>query len=88
VNRRHSALLLSAVGAGLLIAAPGGERSKAVEADVAAVDSYLAHLSATVPRPPATKLAKEPPEDPDLAKRAARLDRAEPIVGAVFSAVR
>ena len=75
-----------AVGAGLLFATPGQESEAA--ADPAAVDLYFAQLAETVPRSPAAELAKPPPEDPKLAKAAARVDRVEPIVGGVLSIAR
>ncbi|HEX9932840.1 MAG TPA: hypothetical protein VGB08_08375 [Allosphingosinicella sp.] len=88
MNRRFSALLLSAIGAGALLAAPGGESREAVAADTAAVDRYIAQLSETVPRPATARLAAPPPEDPKLAKSAAKLDRTEPIAAAVFNIAR
>ena len=81
-------MLLSGLGAALLVALPEGERSRASEVDPAAVERYIARLSETVPRPPTSTLATEPPDDPKLAKSAARLDRAEPIANAVFAVVR
>ena len=88
MNRRLPVLVLGTFAATLLVAAPSGDRSEASAIDPAAVDRYIARLSETVPRPPTAKLATEPPEDPKLAKSAARLDRAEPVVGAVFAVVR
>jgi hypothetical protein len=88
VNRRLSALLLSGLGAAALFAAPNSRQGEAAAVDAAAVDRYIAHLTETVPRPPEATLAKQPSEDPKVAKSAARLDRAEPIVGAVFAVAR
>ena len=88
MNRRLSALIIGTLGATLLVATPSGERSEASATDPAAVDRYISRLSETVPRPATAALASEPPEDPKLAKSAARLDRAEPVVGAVFAVVR
>lgn len=88
MNRRLSALILGTLGATLLVAGPSGERSQASSIDPVAVDRYIARLSETVPRPATAALATEPPEDPKLAKSAARLDRAEPVVGAVLAVVR
>lgn len=81
-------MLVGALGAALLVATPGGERSEAAEVDVAAVDRYITRLSETVPRPPEATIAKDPPADPKLAKSAGRIDRAEPVVGAVFAVAR
>jgi cell wall assembly regulator SMI1 len=91
MNRRFSALILSGLGAGALYSASlDSARDAEPAADPAAVDRYLAQLSETVPPPVATALAREAgqPKDPNLTKRAAKLDRAEPMVGAAFSIVR
>jgi hypothetical protein len=88
VNRRFSALILAAAGATALGLAPGPDRGDAAESDVRAVEAYLAQLSETVPRPAGTATESEAPDDPKLAKRAAKLDRAEPIVRGVFSVAR
>lgn len=89
MNRRLSAFVLSALGAGALLAAPDGGNRQAVAADAEAVDAYLARLSETVPRPAMARLAETPvPEDPKLAKETARIDRVEPVANAVLSAVR
>ena len=88
MNRRLSALLLSGLGAAALFVVPDSGQREAASVDAAAVDRYIAHLTETVPRPPEATLAEEQPEDPKLAKSAARLDRAEPIVGAVFAVAR
>ena len=88
MNRRLSALILSGVGAGVLLAAPNGERQEAMAADAAAVDRYLAHLSETVPRPAEARLATQEPQDPKLATSAAKFDRAERIAGVVLTVVR
>jgi hypothetical protein len=88
VNRGFSALLLSAIGAGALIAASGGESGEAVAADAEAVDSYIAQLSDTVPRPPAARLPAPPPEDRKAAETATKADRAERIASAVFNVAR
>jgi hypothetical protein len=53
-------------------------------ADPAAVAHYIDRLAETVPPSPAAALAKDPPPDGKLAKTAQRLDRAEPILGAVL----
>ncbi|HEY0013482.1 MAG TPA: hypothetical protein VGB79_11615 [Allosphingosinicella sp.] len=91
MNRRFSALILSGLGAGALYAATMATvQPTDTAADPAAVDAYLAQLSETVPPPVATKLAREAPQSqsPELAKEAAKADRAEPMVGAAFSVVR
>jgi hypothetical protein len=88
VNRGFSALLLSAIGAGALIAASGGESGEAVAADAEAVDSYIAQLSETVPRPPAARKPAPPPEDRKEAETATKADRAERIASAVFNVAR
>jgi hypothetical protein len=90
VNRRYSALILSGLGAGALYAATLGQPDAAPPpVDPAAVDAYLAGLSETVPPPPATALARvAQAPDNDNAKSAAKLDRAEPMVGAAFSIAR
>ncbi|HEX8644605.1 MAG TPA: hypothetical protein VF702_11915 [Allosphingosinicella sp.] len=91
MNRRFSAILISGLGAGVLYAASlDSDPGAPAPADPAAVDRYLAQLSETMPPPVATALAREaePPKDPDLVKRAAKLDRAEPMVGAAFSIIR
>ena len=87
MNRRLSALILSAAGAAAVIAIPSGGGTEAAEADPAAVETYLAGLSQTTPRDPAVLIAAEP-QDPKLAKQAGRLDRAEPIIDGVFSVAR
>jgi hypothetical protein len=87
VNRRLSALILSAAGAAALIVLPSGRGTEAAEADPAVVETYLAQLSETTPRDPAV-LGTPEPLDPKRAKKAGRLDRAEPIIDGVFSAVR
>jgi hypothetical protein len=79
--------MLSAAGAAALIALPSGRGTEAAEADPAAVETYLAELSQTTPRDPAVLAAAEP-RDPKLAKKAGRLDRAEPIIDGVFSVAR
>ena len=83
-------MLLSALGTGAILAAsldrPPQEPPRV---DPAAVDTYLAQLSETMPPPVAATLAREtPPPDPALVKRGARLDKVEPVLGAAFSAVR
>jgi len=81
---------MSGLGAGALYAVTLGQSGTTEpQVDPAAVDSYLASLSETVPPPPATALAREAPKaDADTAKSAAKLDRAEPMVGAAFSIAR
>ena len=81
-------MLLGGLGAAILTLTPRGETDDAAAADVAAVDRYLDQLSESTPRPATAPRQSEPPEDPKLAKEAARLDRAEPIVNAVLSSVR
>jgi hypothetical protein len=79
---------MAAAGAGALSLAPVPDRGDAGEGDTRAVEAYLAQLSETVPRPAEAAIRDEAPEDPKLAKRAAKLDRAEPIVRGVFSVAR
>ena len=85
-------MILSGLGAGALYAAAVSQQPAASERtpDPAAVDRYLAQLSETVPPPVATKLARETPapKDPELAKDAAKADKAEPMVGAAFAVAR
>ncbi|HEX8655839.1 MAG TPA: hypothetical protein VF693_11535 [Allosphingosinicella sp.] len=79
---------MAAAGAGALSFAPAPDRGDAGRGDTRAVEAYLAQLSETVPRPAEAAIQREAPNDPKLAKRAAKLDRAEPIVRGVFSVAR
>ena len=88
MNRRFSALVLAAASATALGLAPGPDRGDAADGDPRAVETYLAQLSETVPRPAEAAIRSEGPKDPASAKRAAKLDRAEPIVRGVFSVAR
>lgn len=88
MNRRFSALILATAGAAVLGLAPGPDRGDAAETDPRAVETYLARLSETVPRPAEAAIPSAASKDPELTKRAAKLDRAEPIVRGVFSVAR
>ncbi|MEA3017092.1 MAG: hypothetical protein QOI38_1814 [Sphingomonadales bacterium] len=79
---------MAAAGAGALSLSPAPDRGGVGEGDTRAVEAYLAQLSETVPRPAEAAIRSGAPEDPKLAKRAAKLDRAEPIVRTVFSVAR
>jgi len=88
VNRRFSVLVLATAGATALGLGPGPDRGDAAQTDPRAVETYLARLSETVPRPAEAGIRSDAPKDPELTKRAAKLDRAEPIVRGVFSVAR
>ncbi len=88
VRRRFSALILCGLGAAAIVAASTGEPTEAAPADPAAVDLYITELERTVPPPTPARLSKDPIEDEKLEKTAQKLDRAEPILGAVISVVR
>jgi hypothetical protein len=61
LKRRLSAFTLGALGTGCLIAASLEQRPAPAQVDYAAVDSYLAQLSVTTPRPPGAGIAKVAP---------------------------
>ena len=88
MNRPFSALLLTALGTAVVVTASAEEEAPAAAVDQSAVDRYIAELSRTVPPAPETVLAQSAPQDPKLSKRAARADRAEPIVDAAFAIAR
>ena len=87
MNRSFSLLVLSAVGAGMLAGVGDGE-SAPPPPDPQAVDAFLASLAQAAPAP-STGLARAgAAEDRKLAEAAGRLDRAEPIVGALFDVAK
>jgi hypothetical protein len=88
VNRRFSALALSAILAGLVVTANLRESPAPEPVDVAAVDSYLSQLSRTAPAPPGAAIEKVDPASVEVSPTATKLDRAEPMVSSALTSVR
>jgi hypothetical protein len=84
VKRRISALIVGGIAAFAIAAVSSRAPADQPQADDAAVAHYLDRLAETVPPPPAVKIARAAPADGKISKSAQRLDRAEPILGAVL----
>ena len=78
-------LILSGLGAACLAAFPGGGQSE-TPPDRDVVDRYLVQLS---PAPAGAEGSSQgPAESEKLAKTAQKLERAEPMLGAVLNGLR
>lgn len=84
MKQRVSILAVTGFAALGIAAAATSEPADTQPADPVAVAQYLDRLAETVPPPPGRELAEEAAPDGKPSKTAQRLDRAEPILGAVL----
>jgi hypothetical protein len=94
VNKSYSVLVLTGLWAAAIVAAcTGGDGEAPTAADPVAVDRYIARLAAASAEP-AKPPAPEPQQDAEgpgikLSKDTVnRIDRSEPMIGAVLTVAR